>query len=219
MSLFVSTQKLWLPDFFFLTVKYGFIFIHGVVFRNMFRLCLWQTFVQVKREGCFGEGDLFISSLSVLSFFPLSMYVSYTLVHHFLRLLLLLCSSSCTPLQPTRLPSKRRRELASVWSAQGDSVCTQCLPSWANSSAAAVWAKPGALVVTNVPLQEQVRPPSHIRLLSFLRANQRANYFRENTILNTSQQYLTLIWPHKSAYLIASQRHWVVKDFVNKAQV
>lgn len=65
--------------------------------------------------------------------------------------------SSCPPLQPTQLPSRRKRALASVWSAQGGSVCTQCLPSWANSSAAAVWAKPGALIVTNAPLQEQVR--------------------------------------------------------------
>lgn len=65
--------------------------------------------------------------------------------------------STCTPLQPAQLPSRRKRALASVWSAQGGSVCTQCLPSWANSSAAAVWAKPGALIVTNAPLQEQVR--------------------------------------------------------------
>lgn len=96
--------------------------------------------------------------LSVL-FFP-HVYVSYTLVHHFYASPSSSLSTSCTPLQPARLPSKRRRGLASVWWAQGSSVCTQFLLSWANSSAAAVWAKPGALIATNAPLQEQVRPPA-----------------------------------------------------------
>lgn len=79
------------------------------------------------KEPCFGEGDLLISSL-------------YPLFHTCLRPLhsgaplplppcSLSLSSSCAPLQPTRAPSKRRRGLASVWSAQGGSVCTQSLPS------------------------------------------------------------------------------------------
>lgn len=192
--LFYVSKKMWLPD-----VSLWYMdFYSWCCFRNMFRLCLWQTFVQVRREGCFGEGDLFISSLSVLSF-P-SMYVSYTLVHHFLRLpSSSSLSSSCTPLQPTRLPSKRRRGLASVWSAQGDSVCTQCLPSWANSSAAAVWAKPGVLVVTNVPLQEQVRPPATSDFYPFSKRTK-----DQNIKPSTTQHYLTLIWPCKSADIYTS---------------
>lgn len=60
-----------------------FIFLYTVwcCLRKKFRLCLRDKFVQVRREGCFGEGDLFISPLSVLSF-P-HVCVSYTLVHHF----------------------------------------------------------------------------------------------------------------------------------------
>ncbi len=61
-----------------------YLFMQWCCLRNTFRLCLWQTFIQVRRDGFFGEGDRFISPLSVLSF--LHVCVSYTLVHHFLRL-------------------------------------------------------------------------------------------------------------------------------------
>lgn len=113
-------------------------------------LCRWEGKVALVKGNS-------ISSLSVLSF---PHWLSPTLWCTTSYPPCSSLSSSCAPLQPIRLPSKRKRGLASVWSAQGDSVCTQCLPSWANSSAAAVWAKPGALVVTNAPLQEQVRPPA-----------------------------------------------------------
>lgn len=70
------------------------------------------------------------------------------------------CHSPTTPLQPTPLPSTRRKGLVSDWSVRGSSVCTRCLLSWANSCAAAVWARPGARAATSAPWQEQVRPPT-----------------------------------------------------------
>lgn len=70
------------------------------------------------------------------------------------------CHSPTAPLQPTPLPSTRRKGLVSDWSVRGSSVCTRCLLSWANSSAAAVWARPGARAATSAPYQEQVRPPT-----------------------------------------------------------
>lgn len=84
-----------------LTVKNVFFFTHQCCFRDMFRLFV-AKFVQVRREGCFGEGDLLIFPLSVLSFPHVCVF--YPLVHHFLRLpslllfvLLLHASSANTP--------------------------------------------------------------------------------------------------------------------------
>lgn len=118
------------------------------------------TFLQGGRKCCFGEGNLFIS---VSSFFSVS-HVCVSPPHSGAPPPTPPSSSSsssyCARLQPTHLPSKRRRGLASVWSARGGSAYTQCLPSWANSCVAAVWAKPGALIVTNAPSREQVRPPA-----------------------------------------------------------
>lgn len=42
------------------------MFMQWCCFRDMTRLCLWQTFVQVRRDSFFGEGDLFISPLCPL---------------------------------------------------------------------------------------------------------------------------------------------------------
>lgn len=139
--------------------------------------------------GCSGEGDfftlypLFPPCLGLLHFgVPLPAPPPSSL------------PSFCAPLQPKH-PSKRRRGLASVWSARGGNVCTQCLPSWANSFAAAVWAKPGALVVTNAPLQEQVRSremsdscPVPIRPQTFC-----CDFYGGNTMKNTIQPSYNLL--------------------------
>lgn len=108
----------------------------------------------------FGEGYLVIFFPFCPVFFSL-VCVHYNLVHCFLHLPSCpLCLPAALPLQLKHLPSRKRRGLASVWSAKTEPVCIRLLCSWANSSAAALWAKPGALTVTNAPLQEQVRPPA-----------------------------------------------------------
>ena len=71
---------------------YVFFSMHWCCFRNVFRLCLWQKFV--RREGCFGEGDFFISPLFVPSF-P-CVCVSYTLSVLLLSVLHGLCLSIAT---------------------------------------------------------------------------------------------------------------------------
>ena len=120
--------------------------------------------------GFFGEGDFLISIFSLcLSLFSPPMYVyPYNVVHHPTSLPPIFSStpsssssSSSAPLQLTLPPSKKRKGLASAWSVRGGSACTQSLPSWASSCAAAVWARPGARAVTSAPYKEQVRPPSH----------------------------------------------------------
>lgn len=92
---------------------------------GVLRKTVYGRYVVLKVALVKGTSLLLHSALS----FP-HVCVSYTVVHHFLHLPpSSSLSSFCAHLQPTRLPSQRRRGLASVWSAQGGSVYTQFLPS------------------------------------------------------------------------------------------
>lgn len=133
----------------------------------MFRLCLWQKFVQVRREGCFGEGELYFFTLCLV--FP-PLVVSYTLVHNFLpplllSVLLLRSSSANTPaIQEEkgacfRLVSSGRQCLHPVSAQLSKQLCC--------CSVGKAWGPR----CDKCPPPGTGKAPSHVRHLSFLNEN------------------------------------------------
>lgn len=161
-----ATTKCGFPSF---HCKYVLFFMHLCCFRYMLRLCLRQKFVQLRREGCFGEGDLFVFPFSVLSF--LYVCVSYTLVHNFLCLplflsvLLLHSSAANTPaIQEEkgacfRLVSSGRQCMHPVSAQLSKQLCC--------CSVGKAWGPR----CDKCPLPGTGKAPSHVRHLFFLNEN------------------------------------------------